>query len=77
MSKSRKPRTVFDPPERSSEPSTIDVLEAMFRSPMTKGLITDPRVRVIRSMDSATGRVTYSLRSPDDPSYSEDATPSD
>jgi hypothetical protein len=76
MNQPRKPRTVFEHSREPAELSTIDMLEAMFRNPMTRGLISNPKVRVVQEVDPTTGRVTYSFRSPDDPSYDEDTTPS-
>lgn len=75
MNDTRKPHTVFEVPQKSSEPSVIDVLEAMLRNPLTKRMLASPDVRVFRVIDPVTGRVTYSLRTPEDPGYSADATP--
>lgn len=68
----KKPTVV--PPVRADS-SVVDVLERMLSNPATKALLQRPGVKVIEQRDQKTGRVTYSFRSPDDPSYDEDATP--
>ncbi len=68
----KKPTVVL--PVRADS-SVVDVLERMLSNPATKALLQRPGVKVIEQRDQKTGRVTYSFRSPDDPSYDEDATP--
>ncbi|KQW24857.1 hypothetical protein [Acidovorax sp. Root402] len=70
----KKKPTILQPAQRAQS-SVIDVLEEMLSRPETKALMAEPGVKVIESRDVETGRVTYSFRSPDDPSYDEDATP--
>lgn len=62
-------------PIQGAQSSVVDVLERMLSRPETKALMAEPGVKVIESRDKKTGRVTYSFRSPDDPTYDEDATP--
>ena len=62
-------------PIQGAQSSVVDVLERMLSLPETKALMAVPGVKVIESRDQKTGRVTYSFRSPDDPTYDEDATP--
>jgi len=70
----KKKPTIAQPLPRVHS-SVIDVLEQMLSRPETRALMAEPGVRVIQSRDAKTGRVIYSFRSPDDPSYGEDATP--
>ena len=62
-------------PIQGAQSSVVDVLERMLSRPETKALMAEPGVKVIECRDKKTGRVTYSFRSPDDPTYDEDATP--
>jgi len=62
----------FAPRARSS---VVDVLEQMLSRPETKALLAEPGVKVVQHRDQKTGRMTFSFRSPDDPTYDEDATP--
>ena len=62
-------------PIQGAQSSVVDVLERMLSMPETKALMAETGVEVIESRDQKTGRVTYSFRSPDDPTYDEDATP--
>lgn len=62
-------------PAQYSQASVVDVLELMLSNPATKALLQRPGVKVIEQRDAKTGRVTYSFRSPDDPSHDENATP--
>lgn len=72
----KKEPSIVEVPQRR-EPSVIDVLETMLSRPETKALLAEPGVKVVQRKDPKSGRVIYSFRSPDDPSYDEDATPSD
>lgn len=69
----KKPTIVQSVPRVQS--SVVDVLEQMLSRPETKALMAEPGVKVVQRKDDKTGRVIYSFRSPDDPSYDEDATP--
>lgn len=70
----KKKTTVVHPIPRAQS-SVVDVLEQMLSRPETKALMAEPGVKVIQRRDEKTGRMTFSFRSPDDPSYDEDATP--
>ena len=70
----KKRPTILQPAQRAQS-SVVDVLEQMLSRPETKALMAEPGVRVVQRKDEKTGRVTLSFRSPDDPSYDEDATP--
>lgn len=70
----KKKTTIVQPIPRAQS-SVVDVLEQMLSRPETKALMAEPGVKVLQRRDEKTGRVTVSFRSPDDPSYDEDATP--
>lgn len=70
----KKRPTILQPAQRAQS-SVVDVLEQMLSRPETKALMAEPGVRVVQRKDEKTGRMTFSFRSPDDPSYDEDATP--
>lgn len=70
----KKKLTVVEQPQRI-QTSAVDVLARMLSTPETKALLSAPGVKVVQSRSEQSGRVTYSFRSPDDPSYDEDATP--
>lgn len=70
----RKKPTIVQPIPRAQS-SIVDVLEQMLSRPETKALLAEPGVKVIQHRDQKTGRMTFSFRSPDDPTYDEDATP--
>ena len=70
----RKKPTIVQPIPRAQS-SIVDVLEQMLSRPETKALLAEPGVKVVQHRDQKTGRMTFSFRSPDDPTYDEDATP--